>query len=311
MRINPISFNSIKNFQPIKNNFQTNYLKQSSCDSVHFTGVKKAEEETISPKSIGIKVGEEMLKLEKNGNLNIQTISDVMNANSTHEIEIFNMKDCPDLPPLPGKVVAYMQPYYNDEDFSFASAELYLQDIDDMKTPGEKCDFIANNAHEFTHILQRAKNKNMNGILDYFRNMNAVQLISKIGFQALGEMLYIQDASITQDEEAFKKVSDEIDKGTFNYKDYAQDIKPAALIFNIGTNLALEYGLNVRNTRCALLEWIYNTSRDEEEAYEVTSAIYDRSPNADKDLRAKRVISKEGYKYMADQLEPYVRQKNQ
>lgn len=306
MRINPVNFYINYNRKERIDPHQSTYIKQLLSDSICFKGIKKDEN---LPKQAGIKVGREMLRLAQANKLNRENLSSLINANTKHEIEIRDINEIRNAIQTPGQMIAYMQPYY-DNNFNFLSAELYLQDISKIETPEEECDFIANSAHEFTHIIQREKDKNMDGFLKYSNDMKKYKIISITGFRWLTSMVDKEARQIFNDTEKRKKAEEEIENGKFDFSEYAIETPFADQISDISGIIAVKCNYNPSDIQKMLLEWIYNVARDEEEAYEVTEAIYNEHDSADKNLKMKRVISKEVYKYIADKLEPAINEIN-
>lgn len=306
MKINAIEFKSFNYNKGNERNNTYSYTKPIGFDSVSFSGVKKEEKE-LTPKETGIKIGEAMIQLAKQNRLNKKNISELMNKHAPKEIDVLDINEHNNLPQSMGKIVAYMQPYY-DENFEFLSAELYLGDFENIKNPEKQSDFIANSAHEYTHFIQRDRNKDMNGVLKYFNDMDKFQIISGVGFKVLEELLYYQATQITSNEEKNEKAKEEIKNGNFDFANYAVNINAPMQILQIGYSIANQKNYDIAKTQKALLEWIYNTARDEEEAYEVTLATYDKCEKVDEDTKTTRFITKEAYKYIANELEPIVKQ---
>lgn len=303
MNINSIGYNPFVYKKQIKNHFKGTFIKQNLCDSVHFSGTK--DKKDITPKDTGIKIGKEMLKLAQTGELNKKNISLLMNANSEKGIEVFDVKECKNLPKTMTNILAYMQPYY-DENCNFLCAELYLQNFETIKTIEQQCDYIANNAHEFTHVLQRNKSKDMNGVRKYFNDIEKYQIISCIGFNILDEIFNFQTKEVKKDRNRNEQIIKEINEGNFNFKEHATNIDIGTQLINIGYSIAMQKGYDIEKTQKALFEWIYNTARDEEEAYKVTIAVLDECKQPNQETKTKRILAKEVYKYIADELEPII-----
>ena len=122
-------------------------------DNVSFSGKKNVQEQPEHVQK-SISLGKKIIKFARVNQLSYPTLEKILNENSPVPIHVDDIKNDTHLAAFSGKPVAHMLPLYN-YDFKLTAANIYLGTI--PQTSKEETDFIANVAHEYSHVLQRTK----------------------------------------------------------------------------------------------------------------------------------------------------------
>ncbi len=168
-----ISTKNIRSFMPNigipqYNSGRNVFVSKPDCDTVSFSAKKtNSVKNSISfdtqlEKSSNVKqavaAGKKLICC---GDTSLNGIQSIYNINSPVPISVSDIKDS--YIRLPENAVAHMLPYYNPEDLTLIYASIYLN-------PNEKDTntLIADSAHEYTHVLQRANDKDYYGYKELF-----------------------------------------------------------------------------------------------------------------------------------------------
>ena len=275
--------------------YNNNNLKY---DTVSFSGTKKTEKKETSQNVIsGVSLGKKILKYARTNEISYEDLNRIVNIASPVDIEI---KPLDELPfknfNLAGNVIAHMLPLYG-LDYRLRSANIYLGAL--PQASKERTDFVANLAHEYTHVLQRAQDDDYYGILKYTQNPQEVSIIARASKLAMDKMVKTCQTSLFSNQAQVNKVLNSIIDGKFNIKE-AVDNSNFEDIIEDSARLAL-LNLNRDDTKEAMRGWIKKEASNEEEAYSVTLGVMDSS-KFDLVTKAKRILSKEIYSYIAQSL---------
>lgn len=176
MIINSVNFfSTIKTNQQIKHNYNFKINKLNS-DTVSFSGTKKKnavkKKQTSKEIESGVALGKKLIRASKKNALSISNIGIMFNENSPVPIYVDYLFNCPlNLPPATS---AHMLPGYG-EDLKLKQANIFINPS--TQTEFGKADFVANAAHEYTHVLQRAKDKTYFGLTKYTNDVETIKYI--------------------------------------------------------------------------------------------------------------------------------------
>ena len=285
MNVSPINLVSFPKNINCKNN-QSNSRYYLPFDSVSFSGKKDIVQQEY-PKNIqeGIAVGKKILKLARSNSLNYETLNNILNENSPVQIYAEDIGNMPSIAKGSfGKPVAHMLPGYTP-DFKLAVANIYLGAL--PKTSKEESDFAANVAHEYTHVLQRAKDENYYDILKYTKNPNEVAVIARTSKSLMDKMCGICQQKLFNSEKEVRMVLNSVLDNKFDIKKSMGEIDFNEVIDSLAPILAIQLNKNPEDMKNAIKGWIIQETQNEKEAYSVTLDILERS-KCDQNIKASR-----------------------
>ena len=154
------------------------FVNNAKTDSVNF-GKKPPVELVLSPiEEAGLKVAKNLMKLQRNNSLNLQTITRTLNEFSPVPVIVKPLSELPaQIQSMsPDKIGAHMLPLYSPN-MDLIETEVYLGNATNAKEAGK---LISDTAHEFAHILQRHGDKSYFGIRQYTEDINEVTTLIRI-----------------------------------------------------------------------------------------------------------------------------------
>ena len=298
MNIFPIS-NLTFNQRIYKNSFRYVDNHSLKCDTISFSGKKKPVQNDFQNISSGVSLGKKVLKNLRTSELSYEDLSKILNDISPVEINVRPLKECPVLNMnTAGAPVAHMLPLYGF-DFRLKQANIYLGNL--PQTAKEKTDFVANLAHEYTHVLQRAQDDNYYGILKYTQNPQKVSFIARASKQAMDEIVKTCQMTLFYNQAQVNKVLNSIIKSRFDIEKVLDNSNFEDIISDIAQFVSLNLDMDFNEVKDAMSAWIKKEALNEKEAYTVTLEVLEAS-KFDAVTRAKRVLSRELYSYIAKSL---------
>ena len=297
MKISPIN-NLFFNKKIFKNSFK--YNNSLECDTVSFSGRNKPVQNEISENMLsGISLGKKILKHIRTNELSYEDLSRIVNNASPVEIGIKPLDECPFKNfNLAGTVIAHMLPLYGF-DYKLRSANIYLGEL--PQTSRERTDFVANLAHEYTHVLQRAQDDNYYGILKYTQNPQEVALIARASKQAMDMIVRSCQTNLFSNQAQVNKVLKSIIDGKFKIEEAVDNSNFEDIVANAAQLVSLSLDKDYSDIEEAIKGWIKKEASNEAEAYSVTIGVLDSS-KFDLVTKAKRILSREIYSYIAQSL---------
>ena len=295
MNITPINFASKILFKNSTNN-RISKTYNLPCDSVSFSGKKNRVQENYSVNAQkGISLGKKILKLTRSNSLSAENLNNLVNENSPVPIKIDDIKNDPIFAMGTfGKAIAHMLPGYNT-DYQLSMANIYLGKF--PSTAKEESDFVANLAHEYTHVLQRAEDKNYYGLLEYTTNAEELSMIARTAKTVMDKMGENCQLRLFNDERQVKAVLSSIISGKFDIEKSIGKIDFEHIIDSAANEIALYLGKSSDDMKAAITKWIKQETQNEIEAYSVTIAVLEHS-KYDPIVKAKRQLSKDIYSYI-------------
>ncbi len=298
MNISPINLT----FSPkISNNNvkHVNYNKTLKYDSVSFSGKKKPMQYNFSKNiSSGISLGKKALKQFRDNEFSYTDLNETINRISPVPVEIKNIDECPVRNMSAGITIAHMMPYYG-YDFRLKMANIYLGNM--PSSAKEKTDFVANLAHEYTHVLQRAEDDNYYGILKYTQDPKEVTIIARMAKQAMDVMTRSCQESLFSNQMQVNKLLNSIIDGKFDIKKSVDNSDFENIISGAAEIIAINLGKNKTDMENAIKGWIKKEAQNEAEAYTVSIEVLNCS-KFDPITKAKRILSKEIYSFIDNSL---------
>lgn len=291
--INLVSFQKVYNNSfKCKNNYNLKY------DSVSFSG-KNARNEDSENIIAGTSLGKKILKFSRANNLSYENLSEMVNSVSPVKVEIKNLEECPVKGiNTAGAVIAHMLPLYG-LDFRLKMAKIHLGNI--PNTSKEKTDLIANLAHEYTHVLQRANDENYYGILKYTQNPQEIAFIARAAKKAMDEVVRSCQMCLFSNQVKVNNVLNSVMRGNFNIEKSIDNSQFESIIENVAEVVSMNLGKNYNDMKDAIKGWVKQETQNEAEAYSVSVNVLDCSKN-DPVIRAKRLLSKELYSFISNSL---------
>ena len=178
MLVNSLNLFSASKINNLNNNKQySNFnLNKLEKDPVSFSGTKKKnvqKKKTISKEEqAGIDMGKRLSRAMRKEHLSLTNTGIILNEKTPVPIQVDYMQNSP--VKLPPATSAHMFPLYNP-DFTLNSAQIFINPT--FQTTQDKGNFVANTAHEYTHVLQRAKDKSYFGLKKYTDDIEIIRYV--------------------------------------------------------------------------------------------------------------------------------------
>ena len=301
MNISPINCA----FRPKVNNKDNNktryaaYDKTLKYDSVSFSGKKKPLQNNFSENVLsGLSLGKKILKQFRDSEFSYADLGEMVNRTSPVPVEIKSLDECPVKNMCVGAAIAHMMPLYG-YDYKLKMANIYLGNMPFVAK--EKTDFVANLAHEYTHVLQRAQDDDYYGILKYTQDPNEVTIIARMAKQAMDEMTRICQEELFSNQMQVNRVLSSIMDGKFDIKKSVDNSDFENIISTIAEIISVNLGKNKADMENAIKGWIKKEAQNEVEAYTVSTEVLNSS-KFDPITRAKRILNKEVYSFIDSSL---------
>ena len=287
--INFLSFQNKKNYQTSK--FNNNYMLP--YDNVSFSGKKNVQEQPEHVQK-SISLGKKIIKFARVNQLSYPTLEKILNENSPVPIHVDDIKNDTHLAAFSGKPVAHMLPLYN-YDFKLTAANIYLGTI--PQTSKEETDFIANVAHEYSHVLQRAADEDYYGITKYAKKPEEITAIARASQSILNELTQMCQQKLFTCEKDVKNTINSILTNRFDINKSLNGLDFDELITDAAFILYLQLHKDPNDMKNAIKDWIAKEAQNEKEAYTVTLSVLESSKH-DPIIKAKRILNKELYSYI-------------
>ncbi len=300
MNISPINLTFSPKINNNNNVKHVNYNKTLKYDCVSFSGKKKPMQYNFSKNiSSGISLGKKVLKQFRDSEFSYTGLNEMINKISPVPVETKNIDECPVRNMGAGITVAHMMPYYG-YDFRLKAANIYLGNM--PSSAKEKTDFVANLAHEYTHVLQRAEDDNYYGILKYTQDPKEVTIIARMAKQAMDAMTRSCQENLFGNQMQVNKILNSIIDGKFDIKKSVDNLDFENIISGAAEIIAINLGKNKTDMENAIKGWIKKEAQNEAEAYTVSIEVLNSS-KFDPITKAKRVLSKEVYSFIDNSLQ--------
>lgn len=300
MKISPINFLNTTRSNALRNTSPQNIFN-TPCDTVCFSGKKQPVETDFSPEAQeGIAIGKKMLKLAKSDSLTKDAIEKILNEKSPVKITVKDIADFEyEFIGSIGHVTAHMLPLYDTETLHLAEADINLGPI--PKTAKEKSQYAAEIAHEYTHVLQRAKDKNYYGLPKYLKNNEEIVKVARASQETMGRIGIICQKEMANKIKNKNKIKELALNNKLDIKKILGDISFSSIINFVSLNLAAELNKDPEEMKKLVKGWIIQETANEKEAYEVSIDILSRTKHDPENMINDKIM-KELYGYISDKL---------